>query len=94
MCPSALPRYACAAHTPVTMSRCASRISMLPSCLFRKKRKKEKLPEYLKTILDKKLKGKLTHKERISKEANEQTAEIDEWLKPLDAGYIEAEGGG
>jgi hypothetical protein len=58
----------------------------------KKKKKKEKLPEYLKAIVDKKLKGKLTHRERITKEAGEQTAKIDEWLKPLDAGYIEAEG--
>jgi hypothetical protein len=83
---------AAAPGTPIATPRCLPGLIPPRGPRRKKKKRKEKLPEYLKAILDKKLKGKLTHRERITKEAGEQTAKIDEWLKPLDAGYIEAEG--
>uniref|UniRef100_A0A7S0WQI7 BING4 C-terminal domain-containing protein n=1 Tax=Chlamydomonas leiostraca TaxID=1034604 RepID=A0A7S0WQI7_9CHLO len=46
----------------------------------------------VKKVMDKKLKGKLRHAERVYREAQAKAVKANEWLLPEDAGYLEAEG--
>ncbi|GAX74039.1 hypothetical protein CEUSTIGMA_g1489.t1 [Chlamydomonas eustigma] len=46
----------------------------------------------VKSIKDKKLKGRLKHVEKIVREAQEKAAKVSEWLLPSDTGILEAEG--
>ncbi|KAG1679461.1 hypothetical protein FOA52_007753 [Chlamydomonas sp. UWO 241] len=46
----------------------------------------------VKSITDKKLKGKLRHAERVVREAQEKAAKVSAWLLPSEAGTLEAEG--
>ncbi|KIY97753.1 putative U3 small nucleolar RNA-associated protein 7 [Monoraphidium neglectum] len=57
-----------------------------------KKRKRPKPDAYLADISDRKLKGKLRHKERLYLQSSKETAKIGEWLAPAEAGTLEAEG--
>lgn len=56
------------------------------------KPKKPKVDAYLQAVPDRKLKGQLKHKERLYKESNKEAAQINTWLAPADAGFLETEG--
>ncbi len=46
----------------------------------------------VKSIKDKKLKGKLKHVEKVVRDAQQKAAKVSEWLLPSDSGLLEAEG--
>ena len=48
----------------------------------------------VKSIKDKKLKGKLSHVEKVVREAQAKAAKVSEWLLPSESGMLEAEGVG
>jgi hypothetical protein len=56
------------------------------------KPKTPKVDAYLQAVPDRKLKGQLKHKERLYKESNKEAAQINTWLAPADAGFLETEG--
>lgn len=58
------------------------------------RKKKPKVDAYLQSVPDRKLKGQLKHTERLYKEANQVAAQVNTWLAPADAGYLETEGRG
>ena len=47
----------------------------------------------IKSIKDKKLKGRMKYVEKLFKESQDKAAKISEWLLPSDSGLLEAEGG-
>jgi hypothetical protein len=64
-----------------------------PTPATRSRRRKRPKPDaYLADISDRKLKGKLRHKERLYLQSSKETAKIGEWLAPAEAGTLEAEG--
>ncbi len=87
---------------PVATPQCCSPnlFPLVPCPLFsypfsHSRRKKAKVPKpdaYLRTIKDKKLKGRLRHTERMFSQSAKQAAKINDWLLPAEGGYLEAEG--
>lgn len=79
---------------PSTSAPAAAPLRLSGSAGVVKKKQKKRLfePEYVRHISDKKLKGKMLHTENLLRESNKAAAKINEWLKPSDAGYLEAEG--
>lgn len=59
---------------------------------FCRKRKAPRADAYLNTIHDRKLKGKLRHREHVYADAQKSAIKINDWLAPSEGGFLQPEG--